>query len=170
MLAQAIDYASDAATWDIDRLNEICEKFSNQSLLEYLSEKFSKKPIEDISINQAQRLILVGFAVEESLGRMLEWLSTNYNLGVNAIILKYVKTSSGDELLSRTVIISEEVEREKSNKKKFVIEMSNEQGNYDSETLKNQLKFYLSKPNISRQRIREFFLPTLLIKGIVSRL
>ncbi|MVN23103.1 endonuclease NucS domain-containing protein [Mucilaginibacter arboris] len=169
VLAQAIDYASDAASWDVNRLNEICDKFSGQSLIDYFTGKFPIKQIEDLAINQSQRLILVGFAVEEPLSRMLEWLSTNYNLGINAIILNYVITSSGDELLSRTVIIPEEVEREKSNKKKFTIEMSNEQGNYDIETLKNQLMFYLSKPNISRQRMRDFFLPTLITKGMVSR-
>lgn len=169
VLAQAIDYASDAAAWDINRLNEICDKFSGQSLMDYFTGKFPIKQIEDLVINQSQRLILVGFAVEESLSRMLEWLSNNYNLGINAIILNYVITSSGDELLSRTVIIPEEVEREKSNKKKFAIEMSNEQGNYDVETLRNQLKLYLSKPNVSRERIRKFFLPTILTKEIVSR-
>ncbi len=169
VLAQAIDYASDAASWDIDKLNEICTKFSNLSLLDYLSDKFPDKQIENLSINQAQRMILVGFAVEEPLSRMLEWLSTNYNLGVNAIILKYVITSSGDELLSRTVIIPEEVEREKTNRKKFVIEMSNEAGNYELIELKKQLKQYLSKQNVSPQRIRDFFLPTLVNKGIVTR-
>ncbi|RYE36881.1 MAG: DUF91 domain-containing protein [Sphingobacteriaceae bacterium] len=170
VLAQAIDYASDAATWDINKLNEICENFLNQSLIDYFTAKFPLKQIEELTINQTQRLILVGFAVEEPLSRMIEWLSNNYNLGINAIVLNYVTTSSGDELLSRTVIIPEEVEREKSNKRKFVIEMSNEPGNYSIEILKGLFKNYLLKPNVSRKRIRDFFLPTLLDKKLVTRL
>lgn len=57
----------------------------------------------------------------------------------------YAKTKSGDELLSRTVIIPEEIEREKVNKKKFIIEMSHESGTYDELTLKSNIKKYFSK-------------------------
>lgn len=169
VLAQAIDYASDVATWNIDRLNEHCQNFTGQTLIDLLTEKLPEKQIEDLSINQAQRLLLVGFAVEEPLSRMVEWLSTNYSLGVNAIILKYVKTQGGEELLSRTVIIPEEVEKEKTNKKKFVIAMSNEPGNYEVEILREQLKQYLSKDLFSSQRIRDYFLPALLKKGMITR-
>jgi hypothetical protein len=169
VLAQAVDYASDIATWDIDQLNTHCQKFTGQTLIDYLSEKFPEKQTEDITINQAQRLLLVGFSVEEPLSRMIEWLSSNYNLGINAIVLNYIKTASGDELLSRTVIIPEEVEREKTNKKKFVIAMSNEPGTYDIETLGEKLKKYLSKNIVTCQRLREIFIPVLLKKGMTTR-
>lgn len=168
-LAQAIDYASDVADWDLDRFREICQSFSSQSLEDYLQEKFEGIVIEDLAVNQAQRLLLVGFAVEESLSRMIEWLSDNYNLGINAIVLNYIKTKNGDELLSRTVIIPEEVEKQKANKKKFIIDMSNEPGTYDDITLEKHLIEYLSKNLYSAQRIREYFLPILLEKGKISR-
>lgn len=169
VLAQTIDYASDAATWDIEKLSEHCTNFTGQTLIEFLTEKFPEKQVEDLSINQVQRLLLVGFAVEESLSRMIEWLSSNYNLGVNAIVLNYVKTQSGDELLSRTVIIPEEVEKEKTSKKKFVVEMSNDPGNYDEKTLKENLEQYLSKNLFSSQRIRDYFLPALLKNKTLTR-
>lgn len=168
-LAQAIDYASDVADWDLDRFREICQSFSSQSLEDYLQEKFEGIVIEDLAVNQAQRLLLVGFAVEESLSRMIEWLSDNYNLGINAIVLNYIKTKNGDELLSRTVIIPEEVEKQKANKKKFIIDLSNEPGTYDDITLEKHLIEYLSKNLYSTQRIREYFLPILLEKGKISR-
>lgn len=75
----------------------------------------------------------------------------------------------GDELLSRTVIIPEEVEREKTNKKKFVVEMSNEPGNYDEAILKEKLSHYLSQDLYSAQRIRDCFLPILLKNKVVTR-
>lgn len=168
-LAQAIDYASDVANWEIDRFREICKSYTNQNLEDLLQERFESIAIEDLAINQAQRLLLVGTAVEESLGRMIEWLSDNYSIGINAVVLNYAKTKQGDAILSRMVIIPEEVEKQKANKKKFIIEMSNDPGAYDLETLEKKLTEYLSKNLWSSQRIRDYFLPTLLAKGLVTR-
>ena len=168
-LAQAIDYASDIANWDVDRFREICQKYTSQNLEDLLQERFEDMTIEELAINQTQRLLLVGTAVEESLGRMIEWLSDNYNIGINAVVLNYAKTKHGDAILSRMVIIPEEVEKQKANKKKFVIEMSNEPGTYELETLEQKLTEYLSKSLWSSQRIRDYFLPTLLEKGQVTR-
>ncbi len=110
VLAQAIDYASDLAFYEPDQLNEICQGFTGQTLGDYLTEKFPDTNFEEVVVNQAQRLLLVGFAIEEPLLRMIEWLSAKYSVGINAIVLHYVKTRNGDELLSLTEIIPEEVE------------------------------------------------------------
>ncbi|MBK8451709.1 MAG: hypothetical protein IPL42_17525 [Saprospiraceae bacterium] len=169
VLAQAIDYASDISSYEPDALNEICLKYSGQTLGDYLTEKFPDTNFEEVSVNQTQRLLLVGFAIEESLHRMIEWLSENYSLAINAIVLHYVKTNSGDELLSRTVIIPEDVEREKVNKKKYAIEMSNDPGNYDEANLRAQLKKYFSKNLYSAKRIRDYFIPILLKNETVTR-
>lgn len=168
-LAQAIDYASDIAGWETDRFREICKSYTGKTLEDFLQESFEDISLEDLGINQAQRLLLVGTSVEESLGRMIEWLSDNYSLGINAIVLNYARTSRGDAVLSRMVIIPEEVEKQKTNKKKIVIEMSNKPGTYDNETLEKKLIEYLSKSLYSAQRIRDYFLPTLLQKEQVTR-
>jgi hypothetical protein len=168
-LAQAIDYASDVAGWDIDRFREICKSYTRQNLEDLLQERFESVAIEDLVINQSQRLLLVGTAVEESLGRMIEWLSDNYSIGINAVVLNYAKTRQGDSILSRMVIIPEEIEKQKANKKKFVIDMSNEPGTYGDEALETKLSEYLSKNLWSSKRIRDYFLPTLLAKGKVTR-
>lgn len=168
-LVQAIDYASDVAEWDLDRFREICKSYTGQTFEDYFQQRFEGIPIEDLAINQAQRLLLVGFAVEESLSRMIEWLSDKYSIGINAIVLNYIKTPKGDEILSRMVIIPEEVEKQNANRKKFIIEMSNDPGAYDKATLEAKLIEYLSKNLYSSQRIRDYFLPTLLEKGKVSR-
>lgn len=168
-LVQAIDYASDVADWDLDRFREICKSYTGQTFEDYFQQRFEGIPIEDLAINQAQRLLLVGFAVEESLGRMIEWLSDKYSVGINAVVLNYIKTPKGDEILSRMVIIPEEVEKQKVNKKKFIIEMSNDPGTYDEATLEAKLIEYLSKNLYSSQRLRDYFLPTLLENGQVTR-
>jgi hypothetical protein len=169
VLAQAIDYASDVASYELETLNNICLKYTNRSLEDCLTEKFPDTNFEEITINQEQRILLVGFAIEESLHRMIDWLSEKYSIAINAIILQYSKTKSGDELLSRTVIIPEEVEREKINKKKFVMAMSNGPGTYDNEMLKEKLKEYLSKNTVTCQRLKDYFIPILLKNGIMTR-
>lgn len=168
-LAQAIDYASAVSTYEPDTLNEICQGFTGQPLGDYLSSKFPDTNFEELAVNQTQRLLLVGFSIEEPLHRMIEWLSEKYSLAINAIVLHYSKTKSGDEVLSRTVIIPEEVVIEKVNKKKFVIEMSNEPGNHDDLALKSHLKKYLSNNLWSSKRIRDCFLPVLLKTEKVTR-
>jgi hypothetical protein len=168
-LVQAIDYASDIATWDIDKVNEVCEKFSEKTLDEFIEENFEDVDSNDFAINVNQTILLVGFSVDKALGRMIEWLSDNYNMSINALILKYIKSSSGDELLSKTSIINEEIAKEKGSKKHYVIEMSDDKGNYDHNELKNKLKEYLSKKLWSARRMKEIMLPYLLNKDIVTR-
>jgi hypothetical protein len=169
VLAQAIDYASDVAGWEIDRFKEICKSYTGQNLEDLLQERFENIAIEDLAINQSQRLLLVGTGVEESLGRMIEWLSDNYSIGINAVVLNYAKTKHGDSILSRMVIIPEEIEKQKANKKKFVIDMSNEPGTYGDDILEMKLSEYLSKNLWSSKRIRDYFLPTLITRGKVTR-
>ncbi|NLT49191.1 MAG: DUF91 domain-containing protein [Clostridiales bacterium] len=169
-LAQAIDYASDATDWTIDKIGEICTAYTGKGLFEFISESFPEVDVEALNINDAQRIVLVGFSVESALERMIEWLSDNFNVNINAVILNYVKTNNGDELLAKTSIISEELERERvKKKKKFEIPMSDEQGTYDNSTLESLLKEYLIKDRVTSQRIRDVLLPALLKKKTLSR-
>lgn len=168
-LAQAMDYASDVATWDAEKIGDICFEYNKQSLDDFLSAKMPEKPIEDISLNQGIRLLLVCFSVEESLERMISWLSDVYNFSINAIILKYIKTQGGDELLSRTVIIPDEIEKEKANRKKIEIAKSDEPGHYSDKELKEKLKGYFSSKIVSSERIRHYLLPILLKKKMITR-
>jgi len=169
VLTQALDYASDIATWDVDKLSEICFQFTKQGLEDSLTEKFSDIDLEDLTINQNQRILLVGFSIEEALQRMVEWLSDNYNVSINAIVLKYVKTQSGDELLTRTMIISEEIEKERIRKRQFKIQTSDEPGQYSEDELKELLMKFLSRPSPTIERIRSVFLPLCLRHEVVTR-
>jgi ribosomal protein S24E len=168
-LSQVIDYASDVASWDIDKLNEICIKYTGLELEDYLNEKFEDINLENLPINKTQRILFVGFSIEESLQRMIEWLSNNYDVSINAVILKYIKTKNGDELIARTVIIPEEIEKERSKKRRFQLSMSEEPGDYDVEELRNLLKKYLSENRTTPRRIREILLPLCLKYEVVTR-
>lgn len=169
VISQTLDYASDVASWDIDKLGTICQGFIKQGLLEYLSDYFDEFNIEEIVINNSQRLLLVGFGLEEATNRMIEWLSNSFNLSINAVILNYSKTSSGNEILSRSVVIPEEIEKQKANKKKFTIQRSDLPGNYAPEQLKELLKKYLNQDMVSARRIKNVILPALLSGETMSR-
>ena len=169
VLAQAIDYASDISSWSIDKISEICTKYTGKSLEDFLNEEFPDISLENINVNETQRITLVGFSIESSLERMVSWLSDSYNVNVNAIILNYVKTKSGDELLTKTSIISEEVEQERIKKKKFQIPMSDEPGEYDEPELRKHLERYLSQNLHSSRRIRDILLPVCLKRGTITR-
>lgn len=169
VIAQVIDYASDVSTWNIDRLSEICQGYLNQGLEDYLSEYFDEFDIEEIVINNNQRLLLVGFGIDEATNRMIEWLSDSFSMSLNAVILNYSKTSSGNEILSRTVIIPEDVEIQKANKKKFTIPRSDKAGEYEYEKLKELLKKYLTKNLHSARRIKDVLLPALISGKILTR-
>ena len=168
-LSQAIDYASDISSWDVDKISEVCTKYTGQSLEDYLNEKFEDVDLEDLTINKTQRILLVGFSIEESLQRMIEWLSNNYGVSINAVVLKYIKTKDNEELIARTVIIPEEIERERTRKRQIQFPMSDEPGKYDEDELKNLLIGYLSENRDTPHRIREILLPLCLKHEVVTR-
>lgn len=168
-LVQAIDYASDLADWDIERINAVCLKHTQKSLDDALTEQFPDINLEGVNVNETQRIILVGFSIESSLERMIGWLSDHYNVNINAVVLNYTKTKSGEELLTRTSVISEEVEQERVRKRKFQIPMSDKPGEYDRDQLRTMLKKYLSQDLYSARRIRDVMLPVCLKIERVTR-
>ena len=168
-LAQAIDYASDVASWGIDKIGEICVKHTGETLEDVLSETFPDADLEQLVINETQRIILVGFAVEPRLERMIEWLSNGYGVNINAVSLKYLRTSAGSEVLTRTAVIAEQVEEARAKAKKFTIPMSDEPGDYEEKQLRDLLVHYLSQDLVTAQRIRDVLLPACLNNERITR-
>jgi hypothetical protein len=164
-LAQAIDYASNVAEWTTEKLSEIHSSYTSKAFSDAFNEIFQDVDLENINFNSMQRIVLVGFSIEASLERMIEWLSDSYEVNINAIVLNYVKTKGGDELLMKTSVISEEAEQERSGKrKKFEIPMSDEPPaiDYDIPSLKRLLLDYLSRDRVTNRRMRDILLPALL--------
>ena len=168
-LAQAIDYASDVAEWNVDRISEICFKHTGKSLDDLMDESFPDISLENLNVNETQRIVLAGFSIDSALERMITWLSDNYNVNVNAVLLNYTKTQGGDELLVKTSIISEEIEQERVRKRKFQLPTSDEPGSHEHAQLKALLRKYLSQDMYSARRIRNVLLPVCLERGSVTR-
>lgn len=168
-LAQAIDYASAIAGWTVERLSEVCSKYTKKTLEDAFNEAFPDVDLESVNLNSTQRIALVGFSIETSLERMIEWLSDSYGVNVNATILSYVKTKSGDELLTKASIISEERRQGGAGKKKFEIEMSDDPGTHNVQELKQFLLDYLAREKVTNRRIRDILFPALLKTNILTR-
>lgn len=169
VVAQAIDYAADLSTWPIERISEVCAKYTGESLEDLFSSAFPDVDVAGVNINERQRIVLVGFAAETSLERMIEWLSENYGVSINAVILKYIRTERGSELLTRTAIISDELEEQRSQRRKFTIPKSDEPGKYTDLELRSLLVKYLSQNLVTAQRIRDILIPACLATTTLSR-
>jgi hypothetical protein len=101
---------------------------------------------------------------------MIEWLSDSYGVNLNAIVLSYVKTKGGEELLTKTSVISEEMEQERQRKqKKFEIPMSDDPGTHSAKALKQHLLDYLSRERVTNRRMKDILLPSLLKTKVLTR-
>ena len=157
------------ANWDADRISEVCENYTGRSLEDLFTEHFDQTKLEDVTLNASQRILLVGFAIEDSLSQMVEWLFERYDVAINIIVLQYAKTGSGDELIARTAIIPEQIEKQRSKARKFKIPMSDEPGDYDEATLRTLVSQYLAKTTKTAQAIRSALLPLCLKHSQVTR-
>ncbi|MCX7419617.1 MAG: hypothetical protein NT013_08770 [Planctomycetia bacterium] len=107
VIAQALEYASDVADWDYERLNKTAIKYfarrslGFQSLVEAFSATFGI-PQEDLSesqFNQQQRVFVVGEVIDEKLQRTARWLMRR---GVSISCVSYTlltDSQSGEFLL-----------------------------------------------------------------------
>lgn len=161
VLSQAIDYASNVAEWTADKLSEIYSDYKKIGDFEDAFNETFGIDLENINLNNTQRIIIIGFSIDTSLERMIEWLSDTYKVNINAIILSYVKTKGTEEheLLMKTSIISEEKITKLGEKK---VGRFDTPGNYDENKLKKLLMDYLSLSNVTNQRIRKILFPALL--------
>lgn len=170
-LAQAIGYAADLAEFTWEDLDELSQKHSDKTLKELLIEKFPDVDIDSLirNINREQRIILVGFSVDSSLERAIDWLTYQYKMLINAIVLSYVKTSSGDELLSRIAIIPED-QQQRGEKKRQAMSRPpvHTPGTYKPDELKRKLTDYLSLDRITNKRIKDVLLPELFRRDVLT--
>ena len=169
VIAQAMDYAADIATWSLEKLGEVCASYSGEALEEVLSSEFADIDLESVTINGTQRIVLVGFALEPALERMIEWLSEAYGVAVNAVVLKYVRAQNGAELLVRSAVLSEEEEVTRTKERTFKIPMSDEPGKYPEDELHQLLVDYLSRTLVTIDWIRDVLLPECLKQATVTR-
>lgn len=82
VIAQALEYASDVATWDYDRINSLAIAYfqrrgeSFKSLIEAFASTFGFPPeeVSESQFNLLQRIFIVGERIDEKVERAARWL------------------------------------------------------------------------------------------------
>jgi len=117
-LGQVIDYASDIASWSLQDIDGACRDFTKIYIEDFIRNNFPISDLkwEDISINQFQRILFVGTAIDESLQRMIEWLSDTFGVSINFITFAYGKNSINEEFIATSSIIPDELDKERRQK------------------------------------------------------
>lgn len=111
VVAQAIDYASWVQNLSYDGVKEIFENNNPSVKFESaFSEKFDSQPPE--KVNQEHDMIIVCAELDPETERIINYLSDNHNVPINAVFFRFFKTDE-QEFLSRSWLIdpSEAVER-----------------------------------------------------------
>jgi hypothetical protein len=113
-IAQAVDYASTVSSWSPARVVQIGDEYlasagwnDHQSLDDAFLGTFGKN-LDEVSVNKAQRVVLVGVQMEPGVERMVEWLSEN-GVDVNVALFTFHALEDDHFVLARTFALSEEV-------------------------------------------------------------
>ena len=109
-LAQALEYASFAATLSSDQLEDIYQRYindENASLIESHKTFFSLDVSEAVSLNKDQRIIIVGSEILPSVRQAASYLRQK-GMFVTCLEFSYFKAESGEQLLSMIVVIGHE--------------------------------------------------------------
>ena len=102
VIAQALEYSSDVADWDYNRLNRtavtyfVRRNLSFNSLIEAYSDTFGIPLVEcsEARFNEQQRVFIVGESIDEKIERTARWLLKR---GVPITCMNYVCYLSDDE-------------------------------------------------------------------------
>ena len=100
--AQVIDYASWVQLLSYDDIVKRYEHKNNSSLEEAFENKF-KTGLPD-ELNNSHRMIIVCAELDQGTERIVNYLSTNFNVPINAVYFRYFK-EGGNEFLTRTWLI-----------------------------------------------------------------
>jgi len=106
-VAQALDYASWLDKISEADLLEIAEDHLHGPLSDAFEDKFGKE-MPAISAHN-HRILLVGSALDAAAERIINYLAQRHSVNLNAVFFRYVKLSSGQEILARSVLVAESV-------------------------------------------------------------
>ena len=115
IVAQVLDYASWIKKLGYKEVNAITSQYLNKSLAEAFNEKF-RTPIPE-NINTNHSMIIVASELDDSSERIVQYLSDDYNVNINAIFFNYFK-SGNDEIIGRAWLMDPEEVQERAESRK----------------------------------------------------
>ena len=98
------------ADWTPERIVNIANDYlskSSKSIHDAFEECFKKSLDDTGGINSDQRILLVGCRADPSLERVVDWLSDR-GIPINVVTLSFCTLPDGQNILVRTLLISEE--------------------------------------------------------------
>ncbi len=110
VLEQALEYASLVATWTPEKVTSIAEEYLRKSIYEAFEERFEKSLEDTGGVNSDQRILLIGCRRDSTLERMVTWLSDR-KIPINIITLSFFVLPDGQDILVRSLLVSEEEEK-----------------------------------------------------------
>lgn len=113
VVAQVIDYASWVATLSYRDISEIFKEKNTVEFEEAFAERFGTPPPE--KLNQEHDMLIVCSELDNETERIINYLSDNYSVPVNAVFLRFFKDHDA-EYLSRSWLIDPTEVEEKSTK------------------------------------------------------
>lgn len=101
--AQVLDYASWIKDLDAERIQDIASKYLKGINFEEAYQKKFGHGLPD-SINEQHKMFVIGSEIDSSSRRIINYLSRNYGVDINAITFNYFKDKNG-EFIARTFLI-----------------------------------------------------------------
>ena len=123
-VAQLLDYASWVQSLTYDDIADIYLEKNSKPFEEGFAEMFDCNPPEEV--NKELKLILVASELDNSSERIINYLSDNFGVPINAMFFRYFKEGENEYLTRTWLIDPQEVE---SNVSKLVIKKGRETWN-----------------------------------------
>src|SRR5204862_505487 len=103
VVAQLLDYASWVQTLSYQRITAIfAEKNSGKEFEQSFYDAFGINPPE--KLNQSHELVVVSSELDPSTERIIDYLTSNYGVPINAVFFRYFH-DEGRDYLARTWLI-----------------------------------------------------------------
>lgn len=112
VVAQVIDYASWVQTLTYENIKRIYSEKNQTIFEEDYAKKFGRKELPE-ELNQAHQMLIVSAELDLETERIINYLSNNYNVPVNAVFFRYFKENE-QEFITRSWLIDPNVVEEKA--------------------------------------------------------
>lgn len=106
-VAQGIDYASWIAEQTAEEIQAIASTYLKKPLCEAFRANFGEELPEIDPTNVS--VVIVASRLDEATERMIQFLSRQYEMDINGLLVRYLKLPSGEQVLVKTTVVSEEL-------------------------------------------------------------
>jgi len=108
VVAQGLDYASWVVDLSSDDVREQADHYLDEDdTLESAFREAFDAPLPDV-INEGHRILIVGAEIDAQSERIIEYLSDEHGLGINAVTFQYFEDEEAGRILSRVFAIAPE--------------------------------------------------------------